>query len=299
MSNVKKLLQSMNSAKKPSDLSAPEFESYLWFRDKETEELIAFNKNGLSPNELSLLSMLLNPSSPPPSGKADEWLNFLRDDSGNCPLPKGSSFRMVQFSSNAALVQDADEAPLDYVFSEQAVIVLKNENSGFVIEPQSSDTLSLEELASASQAIENDLEINITFFAGSFHTVNAETRSMLLMEMDWFEQHTFHDHRQPVLSLFDVMPINLINRFSDFEKNTLFSAIFELFETEQDLPRIIQTFVENLSNVSSTAKMLYMHRNSLQYRLDKFTEKTSIDLKTFYGGLIAYFACLEWNQRNG
>jgi DNA-binding PucR family transcriptional regulator len=35
-----------------------------------------------------------------------------------------------------------------------------------------------------------------------------------------------------------------------------------------------------------------MHRNSLQYRIDKFIEKTGIDIKHFKGAVAVYLAIL-------
>ncbi|MBM7579842.1 helix-turn-helix domain-containing protein [Jeotgalibacillus terrae] len=296
MTAIDSILQSFPEARLPDQLPQAEHPYYIWFRDTKTDQLVGFSKSALSDREKDLISIILTPSSPPPAGPAGEWIRFMTEDGAKCPYDEGKIFRMVQYISDSPFQTDGEQA-LHFVFSDQAVIAHTDEYSGFVIEPHSEDTLSLDELASASQAIENDLEMKITFFAGSFHSTGEMTKTMLEMERTWFDHHIPFESRRTVLSLFDVLPVNLMNRFSTFEKDTLFAAIFELFDTERDLPKIIQRFVENLSNVSSTAKLLYMHRNSLQYRLDKFSEKAGIDIKTFNGGLIAYFACLEWNQR--
>ncbi|GJM80639.1 hypothetical protein HMSSN139_31350 [Paenibacillus sp. HMSSN-139] len=34
-------------------------------------------------------------------------------------------------------------------------------------------------------------------------------------------------------------------------------------------------------NVSETAKRLYIHRNTLLYRMDKFKQETGLDVRTF------------------
>lgn len=56
-------------------------------------------------------------------------------------------------------------------------------------------------------------------------------------------------------------------------------------------PETIETilgFIEQNMNASKTAKALYMHRNTLNYRLDNFIEKTEIDVRTFSGALAMY-----------
>lgn len=48
----------------------------------------------------------------------------------------------------------------------------------------------------------------------------------------------------------------------------------------------IQKFFENNLNVSETARQLYVHRNTLVYRLDKIQKITGLDLRTFDDAII-------------
>ncbi|MBY6268509.1 helix-turn-helix domain-containing protein, partial [Parageobacillus thermoglucosidasius] len=61
---------------------------------------------------------------------------------------------------------------------------------------------------------------------------------------------------------------------------------------------IIKTFFQCDLNVSLAAKKLYMHRNSLQYRIDKFIEKTGMDIKHFQGAVAVYLAMLIQEYTN-
>jgi DNA-binding PucR family transcriptional regulator len=56
--------------------------------------------------------------------------------------------------------------------------------------------------------------------------------------------------------------------------------------------KMLETFVQCNLNISETAKELYMHRNSLQYRLDRFLEKTGIDVRQFQHAMPVYLAML-------
>ncbi|MCD8511165.1 MAG: helix-turn-helix domain-containing protein [Bacillus sp. (in: Bacteria)] len=51
----------------------------------------------------------------------------------------------------------------------------------------------------------------------------------------------------------------------------------------------VKVYLECNLNTSLAAKKLYMHRNTLQYRVDKFIEKTSIDIKRFPNAVAVYF----------
>lgn len=50
----------------------------------------------------------------------------------------------------------------------------------------------------------------------------------------------------------------------------------------------VREFIENNMNSSQSAKKLYMHRNTLNYRIDNFIEATNINVKTFKGANAIY-----------
>lgn len=50
----------------------------------------------------------------------------------------------------------------------------------------------------------------------------------------------------------------------------------------------VREFIENNMNSSVSAKKLYMHRNTLNYRIDNFIEATKINVKTFKGANAIY-----------
>ncbi|GEM_PF-870701 len=56
-------------------------------------------------------------------------------------------------------------------------------------------------------------------------------------------------------------------------------------------PDVIHTareFIANNMNSSISAKKLFMHRNTLNYRIDNFIEQTTINIKTFRGANAIY-----------
>lgn len=50
----------------------------------------------------------------------------------------------------------------------------------------------------------------------------------------------------------------------------------------------VREFIENNMNSSSTSKKLFMHRNTLNYRIDNFIELTKINVRTFKGANAVY-----------
>lgn len=296
MSLIQKLLKEYSNARQITSLKEDEFSHYQWYRDTQADELIAFPAAELSSKEASLLKLMLEPVAAPVNQLTNEWEHYLFGEDSTCPLPEGTAFRLVLFSFGKAPLFPEEGHPLQFVFSDDSTIVQRDELNGFVVELQTANTLSLEELSSASQALETDLDVSTYFFAGSFHEANKATKDQLLLEIAWYNHHKSYIQRQKVSTTQSIIPFVILDRFKDVEKQAQFSIINKAFDGDPELATVIRTLVENLSNVSSTAKLLYLHRNSLQYRLDKFSERTGIDLKSFHGSLIAYLASLQWQS---
>ena len=49
---------------------------------------------------------------------------------------------------------------------------------------------------------------------------------------------------------------------------------------------LLLNFFENNLNVSETSRQLYIHRNTLVYRLDKLQKMTGLDLRNFDDAII-------------
>ena len=54
----------------------------------------------------------------------------------------------------------------------------------------------------------------------------------------------------------------------------------EVFE-DQDMMETAERFLENSLNISETSRDLFMHRNTLMYRLDKIERITGLNIRKF------------------
>ncbi len=80
----------------------------------------------------------------------------------------------------------------------------------------------------------------------------------------------------------------LIVKFRDF---------FNSFDTE--LMRTIEEFFNCGLSISDAAKVLYVHRNTLIYRLDKIFKETGYDLRVFKDAVIFLVSFLLWKKYKG
>jgi DNA-binding PucR family transcriptional regulator len=95
-----------------------------------------------------------------------------------------------------------------------------------------------------------------------------------------------------VFSFERVFPSFIAHSIPSEVKQKLIKAFVEVFKEDSEMFSTIKSFLENNLNASLTAKKLYVHRNTLQYRVDKFTDKTGIQLKDFYSAFTVFLACL-------
>jgi carbohydrate diacid regulator len=72
------------------------------------------------------------------------------------------------------------------------------------------------------------------------------------------------------------LPVNLCRIFID----EIFGDI-SLIDFDEETLTTINKFFENSLNVSETSRQLYIHRNTLVYRLDKLQKSTGLDLRVF------------------
>lgn len=83
---------------------------------------------------------------------------------------------------------------------------------------------------------------------------------------------------------------------SDLKKSIYgtFKNNFNKFDSE--IIQTIEQFVNCDLNISITAKKLYIHRNTLIYRLDKIKKETGFDIRNFKEAAVFIIAFLIWKE---
>ena len=89
------------------------------------------------------------------------------------------------------------------------------------------------------------------------------------------------------------LPVNLCRMFIE---EIFDGELPEEFDEETVIT--INTFLENSLNVSETARQLYLHRNTLLYRLEKLQKTTGLDIRVFDDALTLKIALMVVNYMN-
>lgn len=76
------------------------------------------------------------------------------------------------------------------------------------------------------------------------------------------------------------LPVNLCQMFM---KEIFGDKLFE--QLDEELLTTIQKFFDNSLNISETSRQLYIHRNTLVYRIEKLQKETGLDVRNFEDAL--------------
>jgi len=69
-----------------------------------------------------------------------------------------------------------------------------------------------------------------------------------------------------------------------------------LNDFDSEMINTIEEFVNCGLNISNAAKKLYVHRNTLIYRLDKIYKETNFDIRNFKDATVFAIAFLIWKE---
>jgi hypothetical protein len=294
---LKKLLPLYKNSKLLKNKPENPSHDYYYFFDETEKEWIGIPTSGIDDKEVNLLKTLYryleNQNPIMLSREAAGWHEFIFHNGLPPAVPSGSLFRFVQFSiTDDRIDQFEIESALKGFFTEDAVIIWENNGIGAVIEEKKNAVLSEKELISLSDTLESDFYIKASFYIGKFYSLSNELPQKIKQEQEYFSFGIKQLKPENIFTFERVFPAYTAFKLPSDIIQRLTNEITEIFEEDPEMYSTIKIFLENNLNASVTAKKLYIHRNTLQYRIDKFVEKTGIGLKDFYGAFTVFLACL-------
>ncbi|WP_445613608.1 helix-turn-helix domain-containing protein [Geobacillus sp. YF-1] len=270
-------------------------EAYDWFYTADGDE-IGIAKQRLTDRERQLLSLFFTPASGrrTPEGEAERaWKRWIAcGDPAALAQLTAPYCRFIHFTANRPIVPRDDFADaLRGLFSSPITIVWEQDHRGVIVEAKPKRTAERPPLADMAEALAADFYAAIHVLIGPIRPADSHLRESFLLEKECFAAARRFWPKQTVYEWEDVILLPLVAGETDSGNvDRLFSFLNEL---EEDDLQAIETFFQCNLNVSMAAKALYMHRNSLQYRIEKWTEQTGLDIKRFKGAAAMYLAILH------
>jgi hypothetical protein len=228
----------------------------------------------LSEREVALLKTL----APQPASR-NPWAQFLV---GSGSIPANGVVRLVQFNTSAAPTQPA-------LWLDALLSLFSGDVTGFwltpthavVVEPQTATPLDQSGLLSILDTLDPDFDTQTRGYLGQFWIVNAQLPAIFAEEQ---RLAAASDDRCACLANSALAYYTSKARRDSPLLGNLRDAITE----DAEMRPVIVSLYEHLGNLTATAKALYIHRNTLQYRLDKFQQATGFSLRKMDDLVLCY-----------
>jgi len=267
--------------------------TYKWFVTDENE-IIGINEEELTVKDVALLSTFLLPYNinlPMPTDEEQKWKNTIHSAEVNPNFEIKNPYRFIYFSIkknqiDPIIFKDA----IHELFANTVPILWENGHEGIIIEEHSvyEDSISFEDI---KDILMSDLYVKINFFIGSYK-VGLEEVAQYYQSLTNAAKKVFIYTNKTVVTYIDAVPYLLINQTESELRSDIGKTVLQEYINDEETLKMIETFLQCNLNISETAKVLHMHRNSLQYRLDRFFEKTGIDVRQFHHAMTVYLALL-------
>lgn len=275
------------------------FIQYTWFITPHND-YYGIEKESLNQRDLLLLETFLkrvdeNQLSMSDSEKWWHELLFLKQQPERDLLQNWQkSVRLIHFHFSEPLMNKEEwkEALLAF-FDRDLVIVWDSLTSGVIVDfmPETKG----DELVSFSDIVDttaSDFYTNVKLYIGAYTSSPDK-----LTELYQWQDHCFSLSMQgrkhgSIYTFEHALPFIVTDKLGTPHLSHIKTMFGTILEDDKELLQSVKIYIENNMNVSLTAKKLFMHRNSLQYRIDKFIERTGIDIKNFQGAMAAYLAII-------
>jgi DNA-binding PucR family transcriptional regulator len=270
---------------------------YMWFTTHNGEPF-GIKQSAITDSEVQLLQSMFdtyeNESVLQYTPAQLRWKKIL---SGENNMNEQGFYRFIHFFSKQPILDyySFSEA-VSGLFPEEAVLLLNEGSKSGVIIETSKQEFNETPYEALKDTLSTDFYMDLSIYIGLFQSDLAVAKEIYDREKNNFLSVQGYLQPKAVYNIADLLPLMLLHNASPDTKKTLTGLLAEWIEEDRETLNTIKVFVECNMNISLAAKKLYIHRNSLQYRVDKFFDRTGIDVKQFKNALSVYMAILSLEQ---
>ena len=242
-----------------------------------SNQWLLFKKSSLTKREQELISLLLEKESAFDGGP---WYDYLVHNRGKMPqnVQKLQFVHCHLFHYEKETIGSWLEMMRTILPNRIADFQLSSEDYIFVLD-QTQLVPVKDVLRDTLSAIEYDFSLTLTIQIGQIWPLIFEESYPELFQAEnalfvkWWEQVQHSNvHSFSQLFLWGIGQ-------KDFILPILTKKLHQLIESQDQLVDIIAALWENTAVVTKAAQQLYIHRNTLQYHIDKWEELTGLQLK--------------------
>ncbi|WP_274310107.1 PucR family transcriptional regulator [Solibacillus daqui] len=256
-----------------------------WFQT-EDGQIFGILKTALSEVELGLLrSLFLLIEDTETNSKKSivdlKWQQFLFGHSNDLPFSEDvESIRFFYFRLKQPIIDPINfEEAIKGAF-QQPIVLWINNMYGIIIEEKPQSILDKEEFIQLSDTLTSDFLVVIYSFIGQLHKADLLLKEKFSLEKQCFQELLFYVEQEKTVLFYEAFPMLLVTSAHSIDQKILSNHLIESLQ-DGEMLHTLKVFLQYNLNASLAAKRLHIHRNSLQYRLDKLINKTGIDCREF------------------
>ena len=206
------------------------------------------------------------------------WQDYLTKKSDVKPVSRGK-IRFIQYEIHSLNQDEFDMELFKKAFSalfpkEPESVFLLSENSGTAVEKINAASFDKDDFKGIIQALDADLGASCRVFVGHVWDHKEDLRELFSAERRVFLTEN------PSEQVFDLSEVALHYYCHERASKSLLAQRYHQFISEDlQLKKIVAALYHEKGNVSSAAKKLYLHRNTLQYRIDRLRQETGLNLR--------------------
>ncbi|MBP0726901.1 helix-turn-helix domain-containing protein [Bacillus sp. RG28] len=273
-------------------------DDYFWFTIDSYQTPVGIKKEVITNDQLNLLYALF-PNAvlfEHKHGAHQQWYNYLILKNAKNPfteekIPIPQSIRFIQFNIKQKTIDYAAfEETITAFFNNEVAIIWCKANQGFILEKIQTESYDNKYINYVQETLAADLFYDITFFIGKLHHPQSNLQQFFSFEQNCFQYALRNKKHKNILLLTNEILPYFLSLLPQEMTEILPDLILSEFNLDDPILETVKFFLQNNQNITATAKQSYLHRNTVQYRVDKFTERTGIDLKDFQSSYIAFLA---------
>ena len=240
-------------------------------------EVIYLLESSLTERERFLIETL-NTQPKKSSIPTHPWLAYL-EGKGALPTPTAyiQCVHLAVFPKQEGVFQEKDWLEFVENLTVGTLAVFKNFRHHYtlVVNPEVATSLA-STLFEVQSAIEDDFAVELQLFIGNRWATSSPVPLLYQAEKALFVEYLMHSHKRSSLEFAPVMLWAIANALVDIAP---IADELILLLSEDDVKELIEALWDAHGNVSKASQKLFLHRNTLQYRIDRFAEQTGLNVK--------------------
>ena len=249
---------------------------------------IHFDKKQLTSSEIKLLYLVFNKtvSTQNTGNSQSKWSDFLLEDQPHLPVETGV-YRIIQFDINKNDTQFDKKLWLSSFksfFKDVQEAFFISDHYGLLIHRYSDYSITQDETIGILQTLDDDFSTKTSGYIGQHWSISIDFKRFFKEE-----QAIFFNQLKRNKQVFSLPDVALSYYASDaLSKSPIIQHLKKDLASHPETKELITAIWLNQGNISLAAKYLFIHRNTLQYRLDRFYEESGLSLKNRNDLLLCY-----------